>query len=74
MLLSLVIFLPLLGVIAIALLRGMGPSVVKGIAFVISLLTFVISIGLYKGYVETVSDSVNGSDFELVQKRVGLPV
>ena len=50
MLLSLVIFLPLLGVIAIALLRGMGPSVVKGIAFVISLLTFVISIGLYTGF------------------------
>ena len=50
MLLSLVIFLPLLGVIAIALLRGMGPSVVKGIAFTISLLTFVISIGLYTGF------------------------
>ena len=50
MLLSLVIFLPLLGVIAIALFRGMGPTVVKGIAFVISLLTFVISIGLYTGY------------------------
>ena len=28
----------------------MGPSVVKGIAFVISLLTFVISIGLYSGF------------------------
>ena len=50
MLLSLVIFLPILGVIAIALLRGLRPSVVKGIAFGISLLTFIISIGLYTGY------------------------
>ena len=47
MLLSIVIFLPLLGVIAIALLRNMGASAIKGIALVISLLTFVISIGLY---------------------------
>ena len=69
MLLSLVIFLPLLGVIAIALLRGMGPSVVKGIAFTISLVTFVVSIGLYTQYVETVSDSVSGSDFELVTEK-----
>lgn len=50
MLLSLVIFLPLLGVIAIALLRGMGASTVKGIALFISLLTFLISIGLYYGF------------------------
>lgn len=50
MLLSTVIFLPLLGVIAIALLRGMGASAVKGIALVISLVTFVISIALYTGF------------------------
>ncbi|MCG9128711.1 NADH-quinone oxidoreductase subunit M [Candidatus Poribacteria bacterium] len=50
MLLSIIIFLPLLGVIAIALLRGMGPSAVKGIALFISLLTFLISIGLYTGF------------------------
>lgn len=50
MLLSIVIFLPLLGVIAIALLRNMGASAIKGIALVISLLTFVISIGLYTGF------------------------
>ncbi len=65
MLLSLVIFLPLLGVIAIALLRGMGPSVVKGIAFTISLLTFVISIGLYTGFEETATDTA----FQLVEKE-----
>ena len=50
MLLSIVIFLPLLGVIAIALLRGLGASAIKGIALVISLLTFLISIGLYTGF------------------------
>ncbi|MDE0317084.1 MAG: NADH-quinone oxidoreductase subunit M [Candidatus Poribacteria bacterium] len=50
MLLSIVIFLPLLGVIAIALLRNMGASAIKGIALVISLLTFVVSIGLYTGF------------------------
>ena len=50
MLLSIVIFLPLLGVIAIALLRNMGASAIKGIALVVSLLTFVISLGLYTGF------------------------
>ena len=50
MLLSIVIFLPLIGVIAIALLRGMGASVVKGIALAISLLTFVISLWVYTGF------------------------
>ncbi len=75
MLLSLVIFLPLLGVIAIALLRGMGPSVIKGIAFVISLLTFVISIGLYTGYDETATDTAfqeetaTDTAFQLVTKQ-----
>ena len=58
MLLSIVIFLPLLGVIAIALFRGMGPSVIKGVAFIISLITFVISIGLYIGYDNTESGDV----------------
>ena len=47
MLLSIVIFLPLLGVLAIALLKGMGASAIKGIALAIGLLTFVISLGLY---------------------------
>ncbi len=47
MLLSIVIFLPLLGVIAIALLRGLGANAVKWIALGIGLLTFVISIRLY---------------------------
>lgn len=50
MLLSIIIFLPILGVIAIGLLRGMGASAVKGIALFISLLTFLISIGLYTGF------------------------
>ncbi len=69
MLLSIVIFLPLLGVIAIAVLRGMGPSVVKGIAFVISLLTFVVSIGLYTGYDETGT----GAAYQLVEDRDWIP-
>ena len=67
MLLSLVIFLPLLGVITIALLKGMGPSVVKGIAFTISLVTFVVSIGLYTGYDETVT--ATNDAFQLVTKQ-----
>ncbi len=50
MLLSIVIFLPLLGVIAIAVLRGLGASAIKGIALVIGILTFVISLGLYTGF------------------------
>ena len=50
MLLSTVIFLPLLGVIAIALLRGLGATAIKGIALVTGLLTFVISLGLYTGF------------------------
>ena len=50
LLLSTVIFLPLLGVIAIVLLRGLGASAVKGIALAIGLLTFIISLGLYTGF------------------------
>ena len=50
MLLSTVIFLPLLGVIAIALLRGLGATAVKSIALGIGLITFVISLGLYTGF------------------------
>ena len=50
MLLSIVIFLPLLGVIAIALLRGLGASAIKGIALAVGLLTFAISLGLYTGF------------------------
>ena len=36
--------------IAIALLRGLGATAVKGIALVIGVLTFVISLGLYTGF------------------------
>ena len=50
MLLSIVIFLPLLGVIAIALLRGLGATAIKGIALGIGLITFVISLWLYIGF------------------------
>ena len=56
MLLSIVIFLPLLGVIAIALLRGMGASAIKGIALAIGLLTFVISLRLYTGFDATTAE------------------
>ncbi len=58
MLLSIVIFLPLLGVIAIALLRGLGASTIKWIALLISLLTFGISIGLYTGYDATATEGL----------------
>lgn len=65
MLLSIVIFLPLLGVIAIALLRGLGASAIKGIALVIGLLTFVISIGLYTEFDATAT----GEMFQLDAKQ-----
>ena len=63
MLLSLVIFLPLLGVIAIALLRGMGANVVKWIALGTGLLTFIISISLYTGFDKTLIGFQTNPDF-----------
>lgn len=67
MLLSLVIFLPLLGVIAIALLRGLGASAIKGVAFAIGLLTFVISLGLYTGFDATTAE------FQLAEQLEWIP-
>ena len=66
MLLSIVIFLPLLGVIAIALLRGLGATAVKGIALVIGLLTFVISLGLYTGFDATTATFQNVTQEEWI--------
>ena len=67
MLLSIVIFLPLLGVIAIALLRGLGATAVKGIALVIGLLTFVISLGLYTGF------NADTATFQYVAQKSWIP-
>ncbi len=67
MLLSIVIFLPLLGVIAIALLRGLNANVVKWIAFGIALLTFVVSIRLYTEFDTTISGFQ--TDSNLFQKE-----
>ena len=54
MLLSAVIFLPLIGAIIIALLRTIvSTSAIKSIAFAIALLTFVVSLALYTGFDET---------------------
>ena len=54
MLLSAVIFLPLIGAIIIALSRPIvSTSVIKSIAFAIALLTFVVSLALYTGFDET---------------------
>ncbi len=61
MLLSIVIFLPLLGVIAIALLRGMEARVVKTTALIVALLTFVASLGLYWVFE---ADSVDAYGFQ----------
>ena len=61
MLLSIVIFLPLLGVIAIALLRGMEARVVKTTALIVALLTFVVSLGLYWVFE---ADSVDAYGFQ----------
>jgi NADH-quinone oxidoreductase subunit M len=61
LLLSIVIFLPLLGVIAIALLRGMEARVVKTTALIVALLTFVVSLGLYWGFE---ADSVDAYGFQ----------
>jgi len=71
LLLSIVIFLPLLGVIAIALLRGLGANAVKWIALGIGLLTFVISIGLYTGFDEVIVGFQTNSD--LFQKLDWIP-
>ena len=62
MLLSIVIFLPLLGVIAIALLRGLGANVIKWIALGIGLITFIISIGLYTGFDKAIVGFQTDSD------------
>ena len=67
MLLSIVIFLPFLGVIAIALLRGLGANVVKWIALGIGLLTFVISIGIYTGF----SSVIEG--YQLIEDKNWIP-
>ena len=67
MLLSIVIFLPLLGVIAIALLRGLGATAVKGIALGIGIITFVISLGLYTGF------NADTATFQLVEEKNWIP-
>ena len=54
MLLSAVIFLPLIGAIIIALTRTIvNASAIKGIALAIALLTFIVSLSLYTGFDET---------------------
>ena len=58
---SIVIFLPLLGVILIALLRGMEARVVKTTALIVALLTFVASLGLYWVFE---ADSVDAYGFQ----------
>ena len=52
MLLSIIIFLPLLGAVLVAMARflNVGDSVLKGIAFLAALLTFAISVSLYLNF------------------------
>ncbi|MCH8291241.1 NADH-quinone oxidoreductase subunit M [Candidatus Poribacteria bacterium] len=50
MLLSIIIFLPLLGAILIALLKNMDASIIKGIALGVALITFIISVSLYLNF------------------------
>ena len=52
MLLSIIIFLPLLGAVLVAIAKflNVGDSVLKGIAFLAALLTFVISVSLYLNF------------------------
>ncbi len=50
MLLSAVIFLPLVGAVIIAFFRNLDAFIVKAIALVVALLTFVISLYLYTGF------------------------
>ncbi len=63
MLLSWIIFLPLLGAIGIAFVRNLGPSIVKGIALAIALITFIISLSLYAGF------DANTSAMQFAEKR-----
>ena len=67
MLLSTIVFLPLLGVIVIAVARNfLGESGVKGVALVIALLTFVVSLSLYTGFDETKGEM----QFEEIRKWI----
>ena len=52
MLLTIIIFLPLLGAFLVAAAKciNLGDSALKGIAFLVSLLTFVISVSLYLNF------------------------
>ena len=52
MLLSIIIFLPLLAAVLVAIAKflNVGDSVLKGIAFLAALLTFVISVSLYLNF------------------------
>jgi len=52
LLLTIIIFLPLLGafLVAVAKCLNLGDSALKGIAFLVSLLTFVISVSLYLNF------------------------
>ncbi len=68
MLLSIVIFLPLLGVIAIALFRSLGANTVKWIALGVGLLTFIISIRLYTEFEQDVA-GFQIENSELYQKQ-----
>ncbi|MBI1924853.1 NADH-quinone oxidoreductase subunit M [Candidatus Poribacteria bacterium] len=63
MLLSWIIFLPLLGAIGIALVRNLGPSIVKGSALAVALITFIISLSLYAGF------DANTSAMQFEEKR-----
>ena len=69
-LLSLTIFLPLLGVLWIALLRG-APALVaqqsRIVALIVSIATFILSLGLWWGF-----DS-STADFQFVERVAWLP-
>jgi NADH-quinone oxidoreductase subunit M len=68
MLLSTIIFLPLLGAIVIAAIgRFTGESVVKGIALVVSLLTFIVSLALYTEFDDA------APDMQFVEQRPWIP-
>src|SRR5712664_3892656 len=68
-LLTLVIFLPVLGAVLIALLPRSEGGQQKGIAFLFSLLTFLISIPLWTGFLGPL---VVLSSWKYIQERVSL--
>jgi NADH-quinone oxidoreductase subunit M len=66
-LISTIIFLPILGAIIIALCSREKPTLLRSIAFIITLATFCISMGLFSGFV------VGDGRFQFIEEAPWIP-